>query len=434
MAVTERSRSTRWSRLRGALSGPAVLFSLIWQVFLIYPVLAVVTADAGASRTVLGLVAVAAFSVIYLLAFASPAVTVDFPLHLRRSGGADAVGSELVDRELADLEDAEPDHARKVAPSGLGYLAAMVVCVLATMPAGGLMACTTFLPFLASYVTAAWPLRWSVPVSSGFIAIGAVTAYGTGDVGPLIPALLVIPVALSMAGTRISVGISVREVHFRRALGVVEERERVARDLHDVLGHTLTALTIRAQLAQARLDTDPESTRAELVNIEELTRTALREMRLTVSGMRVADPGAELGNLSGALKSAGIDLVVVGSSSLVPDSYGELVAWTLREAGTNVVRHSGAGCVTVEFTRAGVRITDDGVGIDARAQDTGGQGLRGLAARAETAGARLTIGNGNGNGNSNSNGNGSGQGKGHGHDRAAGNDSVGTVVDLRWDS
>ncbi|GLB63581.1 hypothetical protein NCCP2495_14600 [Dietzia sp. NCCP-2495] len=425
MAVTERSWTSRWSRIRGLSSGPAVLFSLIWQVFLIYPILAVVTADASAARTVLGLTAVAVFSVTYLLAFASPAVTVGFPLHLRRSGGADTVESELADRG-----GTEPDHARKVASTGLGYLAALVVCALATMPAGGVMAVTTFLPFLACYVTAVWPLRWSIPVSMGFIAIGSATAFGIGEVGPLIPALLVVPVSLSMAGTRISVGVSVREVHFRRALGVVEERERVARDLHDVLGHTLTALSIRAQLAQARLDTDPDATRAELVNIEELTRTALREMRLTVSGMRVTDPDTELGNLSGSLKSAGIALVVVGSPSLVPDSHGELAAWTLREAGTNVIRHSGAGCVTVEFSSGGVRITDDGVGIDTCSQATGGQGLRGLAARAAAAGARLTIGSGSGSGSGNGNGHGRDKDAGYGED--AGNDSVGTVVDLRW--
>lgn len=68
-----------WARLKAAFTGPAVLFSLIWQVFLIYPILAVITADASTARTILGLVAIAAFSVIYLVGFSSPAVTIDFP-------------------------------------------------------------------------------------------------------------------------------------------------------------------------------------------------------------------------------------------------------------------------------------------------------------------------------------------------------------------
>ena len=398
-----------WARLKAAFTGPAVLFSLIWQVFLIYPILAVITADASTARTILGLVAIAAFSVIYLVGFSSPAVTIDFPLHLRRPGRRGAASGER-DADGRDDEDAaaETDLIDRVgtelhnpdgpAPLGLGYLAALIVCALATIPAGGgPEAAMTFLPFLSCFVIAAWPLRRSVPATLVLIGIGVVTAYALDELGALIPALIVVPVALSMAGTRISVGISVREVHFRRALGVVEERERVARDLHDVLGHTLTALTIRAQLAQAQLDSDPEAARRELANIEDLTRTALSEMRQTVSGMRVADPETELGHLSGALRSAGIDLVVVvGSSSLVPDTHGELVAWTLREAGTNIVRHSGARHATVEFTGGGVRITDDGVGIDTRRADAataGGQGLRGLADRAAAAGAHLTIHN-----------------------------------------
>lgn len=425
-----------WARLKAAFTGPAVLFSLIWQVFLIYPILAVITADASTARTILGLVAIAAFSVIYLVGFSSPAVTIDFPLHLRRPGRRGAASGER-DADGRDDEDvaAETDLIDRVgtelhnpdgpAPLGLGYLAALIVCALATIPAGGPEAAMTFLPFLSCFVSAAWPLRRSVPATLVLIGIGVVTAYALDELGALIPALIVVPVALSMAGTRISVGISVREVHFRRALGVVEERERVARDLHDVLGHTLTALTIRAQLAQAQLDSDPEAARRELANIEDLTRTALSEMRQTVSGMRVADPETELGHLSGALRSAGIDLVVVGSSSLVPDTHGELVAWTLREAGTNIVRHSGARHATVEFTGGGVRITDDGVGIDTRRADAataGGQGLRGLADRAAAAGAHLTIHNRDADVD--------GDGDGEGDADAGGR--AGTVLDLRW--
>ena len=419
-----RRRPAWWEHLKAAFTGPAVLFSLIWQVFLIYPILAVITADASTARTVLGLVAIAAFSGVYLLGFSSRAVSVDFPLHLRDPGRrGPAAETDLVDRVGTELRDTDGP-----APLGLGYLAALIVCALATIPAGSLVAAMTFLPFLSCFVVAAWPLRQSVPATLVLIGIGVVTAFALDEVGALIPALIAVPVALSMAGTRISVGISVREVHFRRALGVVEERERVARDLHDVLGHTLTALTIRAQLAQAQLDSDPEAARRELATIEDLTRTALSEMRQTVSGMRVADPDTELGHLSGALRSAGIDLVVVGSSSLIPDTHGELVAWTLREAGTNIVRHSGARHATVEFTGGGVRITDDGVGIDTRRADaatyrtdaatSGGQGLRGLADRAAAAGAHLTIHNRDGE-----------TGGGDGGDEGG---PAGTVLDLRW--
>lgn len=405
--------STWWSRLRDTLTGPAVVFSLIWQVFLIYPVLGVVTAPATMPPTVLGLVAIAAFSVTYLLAFASPAVTRDFPLHLRRRGGA------VVDalRGAGDGDDdspASPDSDDEGAPGpagthGLGYLAALIVCALGTLPAGGITTVTTFLPFLACFVTAAWPLRRSVPASLAMIGVGVVTAVMTGSLGPLIPAFLVVPVAMSMAGTRISVGVAEREAQLRRALGVAEERDRMARDLHDVLGHTLTALTIRTQLARALVDTDPAATRSELDTIEDLTRSALQEMRQTVAGLRAADPAGEVDEMTRSLGSAGVDVVVVGTPSHVPPAHAELVAWTVREAGTNIARHSGARRATVEFGATGVRIVDDGEGVDthrARAADGSGQGLRGLARRADEVGARLTV-----------------------REQAGG----GTVVELGWD-
>lgn len=374
-----------WARVRDTVTGPSVLFSLIWQVFLIYPILGVVTAPATMPTTVLGLAAVAAFSITYLLSFASPAVTRDFPLHLRRRGSG-------IDEHHHDYDDdTTPGPA---AAHGLGYLAALVLCAFGTLPAGGATTVTTFLPFLACFVTAAWSLRRSVPASLAMITAGVITAVVTGSPGPLIPAFLVVPVAMSMAGTRISVGVADREATLRRALGVAEERERMARDLHDVLGHTLTALTIRTQLARALVDTDTAATRGELDTIEDLTRSALQEMRQTVAGLRAADPAKEVDELSRSLRSAGVDVVVVGTPSLVPPAHAELVAWTVREAGTNIARHSGARHATVEFGTAGLRICDDGEGVDShrsRAAGGSGQGLRGLAQRADEVGARLTV-------------------------------------------
>lgn len=399
--MTTGSRTT-WRRVRDALTSPNVLFSLIWQVFLIYPVLAVVYSGAPTAPTVLGLASVAVFSAVYLAGFASPAVTRDYPLHLRRTARPTRDASTLAARgesPLAADENWLDPPAEPPAPLGLGYLAGLVVCAFGTLPAAGINGPTNFLPFIACFIAAAWPLRRSVPAAVALILIGCGAALFESNVAMLIPCFLVIPVVLSMIGTRISVGISDREGHYRRALGVVEERERMARDLHDVLGHTLTALTIRAQLARARLDSDPDITRAELENIEMLTRTALAEMRQTVSGMRVADPARELADLTASLRAAGMDVRVDGTPDLVPAEYAVLVAWTLREAGTNIARHSGARRVTVEFTAGGVRVTDDGRGIGARREagsgtagsDTAGRGLEGLAARAADAGARFEV-------------------------------------------
>lgn len=401
--------AAQWRRFATTITGPSVLFSLIWQIFLIYPVLAVVYSGASTARMVLGLASIAAFSVVYLVSFASPAVTEGYPLHpSRRERRSDHSAPNSADGSAPNPADAGSPRAGKgrwgddwfgpdeqePAPLGLTYLAALAICVSGTFPAAGLNGVVNFLPFLACFAAAAWPLRWSVPVAFALVIAGSAAALVEGEAGMLIPSILVVPVVLSMLGARISVGISDRESHYRRALDVVEERERVARDLHDVLGHTLTALTIRAQLARAQLDADPEATRRELANIEDLTRTALSEMRQTVSGMRVADPGQELAGLTESLHTAGIEVLVVGAPSLIPPEHSALVAWTLREAGTNIARHSGAGRVTIEFTRGHVRITDDGTGIDshrATAPGSAGQGLTGLAQRAQDAAARLAV-------------------------------------------
>lgn len=360
-------------RIRSALTEPGVLFSLIWQVFLVYPVMAVLAADASPGSTALGLVSVVAFSVTYIAAFASPAATEGFALDLR---------------DRRPMEPTGPGHRRE--PVGLGFLAVLALCAFGTAPAAGANSVVAFLPFLACFVTAAWPLRWSVPTSLGLMVTGAATALIVGESALLIPAFLVVPIALSMIGTRVSVGVSERESRLRRALGAADERDRVGRDLHDVLGHTLTALTIRAQLADTLVDTDPEAAHRELATIEDLTRTALSEMRQTVSGLRSVDPAEELSGFRESLGSAGIEVAVSGGLDAVPGRHADLAAWTLRESGTNIVRHSGAGRVFVEFTPSGVRVVDDGVGADS-CGDSDGQGLAGLQRRARDAGATFSV-------------------------------------------
>lgn len=379
-------------RVRSALSNPGVLFSLIWQIFLVYPVMAVLSADAPAGLTVLGLVAVVAFSVAYVVAFASPAASDDFAL---------------------DLRDRRPG-GRPVS-LGLGHLAVLVLCAFGTAPAAGANSVVAFLPFLACFLTAAWPLRWSVPACAGLVAAGVGAALVVDEPALLVPAFLVVPIALSMIGTRAVVGVSEREARLRRALGAADERDRVGRDLHDVLGHTLTALTIRAQLADALVDTDPEAAHRELATIEDLTRTALSEMRQTVSGLRSVDPAQELAGFRESLRSAGIEVEIVGGPDAVPARYADLAAWTLREAGTNIVRHSGATRATVELTPAAVRVVDDGVGPAAAPGDgsgNAGQGLAGLQRRARDAGATFAVTDA--------------------RDAADGSTGPGTAVEMRW--
>ena len=134
-----------------------------------------------------------------------------------------------------------------------------------------------------------------------------------------------------------------------RDLAIVEERERVARDVHDVLGHSLTVVTVKAELAERLVDLDPERAKGELAEIQALSRQALAEIRATVGGLRVARLGDELASARTALAGAGIEAHVPDDPGAVDPRHRTVLAWVLREATTNVVRHSDADACWVEL-------------------------------------------------------------------------------------
>src|SRR5699024_11380612 len=115
----------------------------------------------------------------------------------------------------------------------------------------------------ACFLTAAWPLRWSLPACAGLVAAGVGAALVVDEPALLVPAFLVVPIALSMIGTRAVVGVSEREARLRRALGAADERDRGGGDLRGGLGHTRTPWTSRAQRAYGRRDTAPAAARGE---------------------------------------------------------------------------------------------------------------------------------------------------------------------------
>jgi two-component system sensor histidine kinase DesK len=175
-------------------------------------------------------------------------------------------------------------------------------------------------------------------------------------------------------------------------LAVSRERERVARDVHDILGHSLTVITVKAELAGRLLETVPgaERARTELADAERLAREALADVRATVSGLREVSLTGELVAARRALEAAGITADLPTAVDVVPARLRQPFAWALREGVTNVVRHSGAGWCGVRLTATCVEVRDDGRGP---AEDAGGgSGLAGLRTRAAAAGARLETG------------------------------------------
>jgi two-component system sensor histidine kinase DesK len=185
-----------------------------------------------------------------------------------------------------------------------------------------------------------------------------------------------------------------RAATFRHAqvehLATVAERERIARDLHDLLGQTLTGIVVRAQLAQRLAAADPAAGIAEMAAVEQAARAALSEVRATVSGWRHIEIDAELAAATDALGAAGVELSVVRDPGLVLTPSAETaLGLALREAITNVVRHSRATRCTVHLTGTGeqvmLRVTDDGVG----GGTPDGNGLSGMRERIAALGGEV---------------------------------------------
>ncbi|HET9140309.1 sensor histidine kinase [Actinophytocola sp.] len=176
-------------------------------------------------------------------------------------------------------------------------------------------------------------------------------------------------------------------------LAVAEERARMSRDLHDVLGHSLTTITVKAGLARRVLESGADTGRAvaEITDVELLSRQALAEVRLTVSGRRTASLPAELAGARAALRAAQISADLPYAVDDVPVSLQEPFAYVLREGVTNVIRHSGASRCEVRLGETWIEIRDNGLAPGTAAADRG-NGLTGLAERLAPLGGVLDAG------------------------------------------
>ncbi|MBE1471496.1 sensor histidine kinase [Kibdelosporangium phytohabitans] len=175
-----------------------------------------------------------------------------------------------------------------------------------------------------------------------------------------------------------------------RTLAVAEERARVARDLHDVLGHSLTTITLKAGLARRIMERSPDVERAlaEVHDVERLSRQALTEIRATVSGYRKMSLPAEIANAKAALLAAGIDADLPQAVDDVPGELREPFGYVLREAVTNVIRHSGASRCEIRLGESWIEVVDNGRGVSTGG-DQDGNGLAGLRERLAKVDGRL---------------------------------------------
>ncbi len=338
-----------------------LLMAGIWLFFLIIPGWQLLRApEVGAGEKVLGTLTLIAFCVVYLLAF----------VHTR------------------------PLRALPRWANTLLYQGVLLGIVIAGVPSIGTNVVLTT-PFLC----ALWLFRHSWTVGL------------TGTAAVVLPSLILIwffapvedrtwafiPVLVSVCfilAVRYAGGREERTRSLKEQLALTEQREAFGREVHDALGHSLTLLSVKVQLARRVIGTDPARAEAELDEVHELIAAAIAEARAVVS--RVGDDAqplslsAQLTVAVGALQAAGIETEGPARPALesLPPEADAVFAACLREAVTNIIRHARAEHVRIEVDSRRLLIVDDGIG---GAAEAGGHGIPGMAIRARAASARLRV-------------------------------------------
>lgn len=269
-----------------------------------------------------------------------------------------------------------------------GTAVTLVVSMLVLMPAIGPQA-LGLSPFVAAFAAFSLPHRWALPGVVATVVFSAVAVGVDGELDEAWP-FLFLPALLGTFGLllRAMTQDDERRQVLRRSLAVSDERDRVARDVHDVLGHSLTVVTLKADLAERLVDIDPERAKTEIAAIQRLTRQSLAEVRATVAGLRVMRLADERAAAVEALRAAGITARIPQDYDTVDPAHRITMAWALRETTTNVIRHSGAGRVDIGWGPTWLEVTDDGRGLRGRRE---GSGLTGLRERVTRVGGRLDI-------------------------------------------
>lgn len=339
----------------------AWLFSAIWLVFLAEPLQAG-WEHRGTWQGWVGMVATLLFAATYVAAFAWVRGRAMHLGAVRRPWAAGVLGAMLVLATVMCLT---------VGESGLAATVYLVVAAVMFLPSRVALAVVLALAAATAVLTSLVPGWTAMPSLLLSIFLAAFAMWGVSQ-------LIRRNIDLSLA----------REENAR--LAVQEERNRVARDLHDILGHSLTVITVKSELAGRLIDVDLDRARQELADLERLARDALVDVRRAVEGYRELTLPGELARARAALDAAEIRADLPHSTDMVPGDLRELFAWGVREGVTNVIRHSAATQCTVRLTPDSVEVLDNGRGPwDAEVQERAGNGLRGLQERAAALGATL---------------------------------------------
>ncbi len=346
--VPEGARISRFPR-GGRLLGP--LFGLI---FLIYPIRAVLTSDPTPMRVILALGGAALFAGIFLWL-----MWMQTPLWSAPAG----------------LHEVRKRRAT------IAFLAGLAIALNLTLG--------TEWRVLFFHVNIAAGIM--LLTRDAYLAIAglAVTTLALGSVSGM--AWLALPTAAIglWATAFVHQVAAVAELRSAREelarLAVNEERSRFARDLHDLLGHSLSLITLKSELAGRLLPAEPAKAATEVHDIEGVARQALSEVREAVAGYRRPTLDEELAGATEMLEAAGIACRIDNEAGVLPNAVDAVLAWAVREGTTNVIRHSRAKHCRIVLARDDeviyAEITDDGQGYRKVDGDESGSGLSGLTER-----------------------------------------------------
>ncbi len=276
----------------------------------------------------------------------------------------------------------------------VGTLIVMSVLGLALMPHN--MFAHTYLIY-GSVLAAFLPLRQMIGV---FVLGQVLFVAGLAMLGvPLVPALTMTLLSAGMAcvGNRIWLNYARKNVALRLSqeemgrMAAMAERERIGRDLHDLLGHTLSVIALKSELASRLINRDIDAARREIDEVQRVARDALSEVRRAVTGMRSHGVLAECASARVALESAQVHFEYEADAITLAPEIESVLAFALREAATNVIRHAQAHRCRALLRRSGdsvrMEFEDDGRG-GVRAE---GNGIAGMRERLAEVGGRLEL-------------------------------------------
>jgi two-component system, NarL family, sensor histidine kinase DesK len=281
----------------------------------------------------------------------------------------------------------------------IAALALLPVIAIALLAAGAPPSFSALFVYVAAATGMLLPPRTAagliLATGVGVGILGAVRGDEDGAVAATVLTVVAIGSMMAAFGRVTRVNRELRDTREELAtLAVADERLRIARDVHDLLGHSLSVITLKSELAARLLERDPARAADELEEIQAVSREALAEVREAVKGYRGLALAESLTRARSALTAAGIDCELAGAQPALPADVDAVLAWAVREGTTNVIRHSQAShCeirIRADGESAALEIDDDG--RPAAAPGTGGSGLDGLRERAQRVRGTLEAG------------------------------------------